>query len=217
VDVSLLAILSIGFIIGIKHSMEPDHVIAVSTLAGKTKKLWQTSLTGVFWGIGHTTTLFITGIFLIMFKVSLSEKWTLTLEMLVGFMLVYLGLRALMVGGVASHHHHHSEKQTYAKSAFIGFVHGLAGSSAMVLLTMNTIDSLWQGALYIIIFGLGTCVGMLLFTGLLGIPFNAAKNSHSIQKGLVKVTGAISTSFGIYYIYNLGVTEGLFALWFGAM
>lgn len=91
-DASLLAILSIGFIIGIKHSMEPDHVIAVSTLAGKTKKLWQTSLTGVFWGIGHTATLFITGILLIIFKISLSEKWILTLEMMVGFMPVYLAL-----------------------------------------------------------------------------------------------------------------------------
>jgi sulfite exporter TauE/SafE len=212
-DINLVTILGIGFVLGIKHSIEPDHVIAVSTMASKTKKLWSTSLTGVFWGIGHTATLFIVGLLLIGFKVALSEKWALTLEMLVGFMLVYLGIKAIL-SRTTPIHEHRSEKQTYLKSAFIGFIHGLAGSSAMVLLTMNTIDTLWQGAVYIIIFGIGTCIGMMLFTSLLGIPFNAAKDRLLIHKNLVQLTGGISTVFGVFYIYNLGVTEGLFALWF---
>ncbi|MFC0272804.1 urease accessory protein UreH [Metabacillus herbersteinensis] len=212
-DVNLLTILAIGFALGIKHSIEPDHIIAVSTMASKTKKLWNTSLTGVFWGIGHTATLFIAGILLIGFKVNLTEKWALTLEMLVGFMLVYLGIKAILSRTITIHEHR-SAKQTYIKSAFIGFIHGLAGSSAMVLLTLNTIDTLWQGAVYIIIFGLGTCIGMLLFTSLLGIPFSATKSRHSIHKTLTQLTGGISAVFGLYYVYNLGINEGLFALWF---
>ena len=90
----------------------------------------------------------------------------------------------------------------------------LAGSSALVLLTMSMIETLWQGALYILIFGLGTSVGMQVFSGLIGIPFLAAKKRIWIQKGLVQITGGISVIFGGYYIYNLGMNEGLFALWF---
>ena len=53
-EITLFSVLTIGFILGIKHAIEPDHVIAVSTIASKSKKLWHASLAGVFWGIGHT-------------------------------------------------------------------------------------------------------------------------------------------------------------------
>ena len=121
---SVLTILSLGFVLGIKHSMEPDHVIAVSTIANKTKKWWHTSLIGVFWGIGHTVTLFVTGLLIIGFKINLSEKWTLTLEMLVGFMLVYLGCKAFLTSR-SDIQNRHSHKQTFFKSACIGLIHGL--------------------------------------------------------------------------------------------
>ena len=67
-EITLFSVLTIGFILGIKHAIEPDHVIAVSTIASKSKKLWHASLAGVFWGIGHTSTLFIIGILLILMK-----------------------------------------------------------------------------------------------------------------------------------------------------
>jgi high-affinity nickel permease len=67
-EISLLSILAIGFVLGIKHAIEPDHVIAVSTIASQSKKLWRSSLAGVYWGIGHTATLFIVGMVLILMK-----------------------------------------------------------------------------------------------------------------------------------------------------
>src|SRR5690625_5293200 len=91
-EISLLSILTLGFILGIKHAIEPDHVIAVSTIASQSKKLLRSSLAGVYWGIGHTATLFIVGIILIIMKDEISEKWALSLEFLVGMMLVYLGI-----------------------------------------------------------------------------------------------------------------------------
>lgn len=210
---SIITILAIGFVLGIKHSTEPDHVIAVSTIANQTKKWWYTSLIGFFWGIGHTVALLGTGLLLIGFKIHLSEKWTLTLEMLVGVMLVYLGCKSF-VTWKTDKQYLHSHKQTYLKSIFIGLIHGLAGSSALVLLTMNMMDTLWQGAFYMLIFGLGTCVGMQLCSGLIGIPFLAAKNRIGIHSSLMQVTGGISVIFGGYYIYNLGMNEGLLGLWF---
>ena len=223
-EVTLFSVLALGFILGIRHAMEPDHMIAVSTIASQSKKLWQASLAGVFWGIGHTATLFIIGLIFIMMKNDIPEKWSLTLEFLVGIMLVYLGIAAMFsIRKKQNHSHHHQhenlplltkvKKGTYNKSLFIGFVHGIAGSGAMVLLTMSTVDSVWQGALYMIVFGLGTVIGMLIFTTIIGIPFIISMKRMVASKALILTTGAISTIFGFYYMYNLGVNDGLFSLW----
>ena len=73
-EINFLSILALGFILGIKHAIEPDHVIAVSTIASQSKKLLRSSLAGVFWGIGHTATLFIVGIILIFMKGEIPEN-----------------------------------------------------------------------------------------------------------------------------------------------
>src|SRR5690554_4391129 len=91
----LLSILSVSFILGIKHAIEPDHVIAVSTIASESKKLIRSTLAGVYWGIGHTFTLFVVGIVIILMKAEVTEKWSMSLEFLVGIMLVYLGISSI--------------------------------------------------------------------------------------------------------------------------
>lgn len=237
-DATLLSVLSLGLILGIKHAIEPDHVIAVSTIASQSKKLWQASLAGVFWGIGHTATLFIVGIIVILMKGEIPQKWAMSLEFLVGIMLVALGIKTIISfknihihthkhdGDVEQHKHVHShlnsgqhdhrhqhKKVTYLGSTIIGLVHGLAGSGAMILLTMSTVKSVGEAAVYILIFGLGTVIGMLFFTTIIGIPFVLSKKRTSISRTLGLFTGAISTIFGVYYMYNIGVTEGLFHLW----
>ncbi len=220
-DITLISILGLGFILGIKHAIEPDHVIAVSTIASQSRKLWQASLAGVFWGIGHTATLFIIGIILIMMKNDIPEKWSMTLEFFVGIMLVYLGVASMLsLRGNKGMQHQHEElhnvpikRYTYYKSLIVGFIHGLAGSAAMVILTMSTVNSVWEGAIYIVVFGLGTVIGMLLFTTIIGIPFILSMKRTITSKTLLFSTGVISTGFGIYYMYNLGVNDGLFSLW----
>ncbi|MFC3886144.1 sulfite exporter TauE/SafE family protein [Bacillus songklensis] len=212
-EASLLSVLAVGFVLGIKHAIEPDHVIAVSTIASQSKKLWRSSLAGVFWGIGHTMTLFIVGMVLIILKDEIPEGWAMSLEFLVGIMLVYLGMSAIFSW---KHSHVHSKRgrSSYLKSMMIGFVHGLAGSAAMVLLTMSSVEQAWQGAVYIFIFGIGTCMGMLAFTTVLGIPFVTTKDNKIINRSFTQLAGAVSTLFGVYYMYNLGVNEGLFSIWF---
>jgi cytochrome c biogenesis protein CcdA len=223
-EITLFSVLALGFILGIKHAIEPDHVIAVSTIASNSKKLWHASLAGVFWGIGHTATLFILGIILILMKNDLSDKWSMSLEFLVGIMLIYLGITSLLTFRKHKQHSHLKEEHSkndhlnkkdvsYFKSMFIGFVHGLAGSAALVLLTMSAVDTVWQGVLYILIFGVGTTIGMLIFTTILGIPFVLSKKRFKLSRSLILITGAISVMFGIYYMYNLGINEGLFKLW----
>ncbi len=234
-EVTFFSILALGFILGIKHAIEPDHVIAVSTIASKSKKLWHSSLAGVFWGIGHTLTLFIVGIIVILMKGEIPEKLAMSLEFLVGIMLVYLGVKTIISfknvhvhqhqhdGELHKHvhshqnsgehdHQHEHKKASYVKSMLIGLVHGLAGSGAMVLLTMSTVKNVGEAAIYIFIFGAGTVIGMLFFTTIIGIPFVLSKKRGNISGTLGIATGVISTIFGLYYMYNLGVNEGLFAL-----
>lgn len=217
-DVSFLSILALGFVLGIKHAIEPDHVIAVSTIASQSKKLSRSSLAGMFWGIGHTATLFIVGIILLMMKGQIPEKWVMSLEFLVGIMLVYLGITTITSFRKTHFHESHnlensSKKLPYIKAMVIGFVHGLAGSGAMVLLTMSTVNSVMESAIYILIFGLGTVLGMLFFTTILGVPFIFSSKKFRLNRTLTQITGGISALFGIYYMYNLGVAEGLFKMW----
>ncbi|MEQ6389719.1 sulfite exporter TauE/SafE family protein [Bacillaceae bacterium S4-13-58] len=237
-EITFLSVLSLGFILGIKHAVEPDHVIAVSTIASQSKKLWKSALSGVFWGIGHTATIFIVGIVVILLKGDIPDKWAMSFEFLVGIMLVFLGITSIFSfrnihvhkhkhdGDLHKHVHahphekvhHHKHKYQYApyiKSTVIGFVHGLAGSAAMILLTMSTANTVLEGAIYILVFGAGTIMGMLFFTTIIGIPFVLSSKNLHMNKYLIQSTGVISMVFGFYYMYNLGITEGLFQLWFG--
>ncbi|CAH0161656.1 MULTISPECIES: sulfite exporter TauE/SafE family protein [Peribacillus] len=213
-EMSLLLVLAIGFVLGIKHALEPDHIIAVSTIASQSKKIWKSSLAGVFWGIGHTLTLLLFGVILILLKNEIPEAWAMSLEFLVGIMLVYLGITTVF-SWKQTQQHDHTGRAAYLKSMVVGIVHGLAGSAAMVLLTMSTIETAWQGAIYIIIFGVGTCIGMLMFTTILSIPFVTSSSSKKVNRSLIRLTGVISMVFGIYYMYNLGINEELFSVWFG--
>jgi sulfite exporter TauE/SafE len=217
-EVEVVSILSIGFMLGIKHALEPDHIIGVSTIASQSKKLSKAALAGVFWGVGHTVTLLIVGIGLIFLKSDIPEKYAMSLEFLVGIMLVYFGLSSIYSNKEKIHSDTHWQSQanvkfSYGKSLFMGFIHGLAGSAALVLLTMSTVDNLLEGGLYILVFGAGTVVSMLFFSTIIGIPFIMSANKETFNKPLILLTGIISTIFGLYYMYNLGVTEGLFKLW----
>ncbi|MDQ0484842.1 HoxN/HupN/NixA family nickel/cobalt transporter [Guptibacillus hwajinpoensis] len=206
-DASLLSLLVIGFLLGIKHAIEPDHVIAVSTIASRTRSLWKSSLAGVYWGIGHTATLVLGGTLLLLFNTTITNQWAMSLELIVGCMLIFLGIKTLVMKKQKTEM---NGNRTYIQSGFIGFVHGLAGSAAMILLTMSTVETLWQGVVYILIFGFGTCAGMLCFTTVLGIPFVATKRQVSLNKRLTQLTGILSVGFGFFYIYEIGVTGGLF-------
>ncbi|OLN23065.1 urease accessory protein UreH [Domibacillus antri] len=197
----LLSILLLGFTLGIKHATEPDHVIAVSTIASRTKKLSRSSLAGVFWGLGHTATLLIIGVTAVVLGQHIPENVASALEFFVGLMLVYLGLNGLRksrtVAGKGNHQHFHK------KSFVIGVIHGLAGSAAMVLLSATNADTGSEAFQFILIFGAGTVVGMLLFTTMLGLPF-LVTSRKAIPVFLMRATSLISVLYGLYYMVQTG-------------
>lgn len=196
----LLSVLLLGFTLGIKHATEPDHVIAVSTIASQTKKLSRSSLAGVFWGLGHTATLLVIGVTAIALGQHIPENVATLLEFFVGVMLVYLGINGIRKKPIIEE----GKQQHFHKKSFvIGVIHGLAGSAAMVLLTAAAADTGAEAFQYILLFGAGTIVGMLLFTTLLGLPFLVA-SKKSIPLFLVRATSLISIVYGLYYMIQTG-------------
>lgn len=217
-DVTFFSILLFGFILGIKHALEPDHVIAVSTIVSESKRFWRSSLAGIYWGIGHTVTLFIIGTMVIIMKGEIPEIWAMSLEFLVGIMLVLLGVYSFRIlrgkNKKVQTHVFPFKKHHYAlKTMVIGFIHGLAGSAAMVILTMTTVQSVGEGVAYIVVFGLGTITGMALCTMVIGLPFILSNKNMDFNNFLRKFMGFGSVCYGLYYMYHLGIKEGLFHLW----
>lgn len=196
----LLSVLLLGFTLGIKHATEPDHVIAVSTIASQTKKLSRSSLAGVFWGLGHTATLLVIGVTAITLGQHIPENVATLLEFFVGVMLVYLGINGIRKNPIIEE----GKQQHFHKKSFvIGVIHGLAGSAAMVLLTAAAADTGAEAFQYILLFGAGTIVGMLLFTTLLGLPF-LVTSKKSIPLFLMRATSLISVVYGLYYMIQTG-------------
>ncbi|WP_129726503.1 MULTISPECIES: HoxN/HupN/NixA family nickel/cobalt transporter [Bacillaceae] len=200
---SFLSILALGFILGIKHATEPDHIIAVSTIASRTKKLSRSSMTGIFWGLGHSATLLVVGMIVIGLKQQISEQTAAFLEFFVGIMLVYLGVNGVRLSRKQKVHEHGGTKHFHAKSFAIGSIHGLAGSAAMVLLTLTRVNTTMEAFQFILIFGVGTIAGMLLFTTALGLPFIWAASRHSLQSSVAVMASALSLLYGLYYMYSI--------------
>jgi high-affinity nickel-transport protein len=94
----------------------------------------------------------------------------------------------------------------------VGIVHGLAGSAAVALLVLGTIRSARWAIFYLLLFGLGTIVGMMLITLAFAVPATLATNRFAwLSRGLVTGTGLLSLAFGIVVAYQIGVTDGLFS------
>lgn len=90
--VNLLAVIGLGFVLGMRHATDPDHVIAVSTIVSRQRSIRQAGAIGVLWGIGHTITIFCVGAAIILFNVVIPPRIGLTMELAVGLMLVLLGI-----------------------------------------------------------------------------------------------------------------------------
>ncbi len=226
-EFSLFALLGVGFLLGLKHAVEADHLAAVSTIVAERRSLLGSAMVGGFWGIGHTITLLFIGALVIFFKFSISETLESKLEALVGAMLVILGLNTLRrllkkeKIHVHSHDHdghkhthlhtHEDEKKEkthhFAKfsprSLLIGMIHGLAGSAALMLLIVPTIDSAGIAMIYILVFGIGSVGGMMLMSVLIGLPLHfTAQRFAAFNKTLIGFAGALSLCLGVFIVYE---------------
>src|ERR1700719_4111312 len=90
--INFLSIIALGFFLGMRHATDPDHVIAVSTIVSREREISKSAWIGIFWGIGHTVTIFAVGAAIILFDVAISPRLGLSMELSVGLMLILLGV-----------------------------------------------------------------------------------------------------------------------------
>jgi len=215
-----LLILFIGLVLGIKHAFEADHLVAVSTMVSQHKHPLKAALVGTFWGIGHTLTLFVAGIFVLLFKFQITQQLSAVFEKSVGIMIILLGLFNLFKrqndelhshthshdGNKHEHVHVHSSSKklhSHHKSFLVGIIHGLDGSGALMLLVLSTIHSTSQGLFYVLIFGIGSIIGMSAISMILGIPIlYGSKKIPNLERYLQLLTGVIGVLFGGFLLLH---------------
>ncbi len=236
---SFVGVVLLGLFLGMRHSTDPDHVIAVSTIASRERSVSQGALIGVLWGVGHTLTIFLVGSAIILFGLVIPPRVGLSMEFSVALMLIFLGvlnltgaLRWLNARFYTAKSNNLSpgelpDSNVRASSLdrllscygsyqvfrplVIGLVHGLAGSAAVALLVLSTIHTpLWAIA-YLLVFGIGTIIGMMLMTSAMAIPVvYTGKHFATANRYLTPVSGIVSTAFGLVLLYQIGIVDGLF-------
>jgi ABC-type nickel/cobalt efflux system permease component RcnA len=223
-----LAVLALGLFLGLKHATDADHVVAVTTFLSQERSVFRSCWIGVFWGMGHTLSLAIAGLMVIVLKIGIPDWLGARLEFAVAVMLVALGARLLIrtLRGMPelhthdqehlstedrpAHHrwHFHAGSKEHTdwswshvglKPLLVGMVHGAAGSAALMLLVLSTIRSPLEAFLYILIFGVGSVAGMLAISFLLALPLRWAKGRMvSGYRPIQLMAGLFSCLFGLY-------------------
>jgi len=208
--VGLLATATIGFLLGLRHALDADHVVAVSTILSRERSFGRAALIGAWWGLGHSVALFLVGGAIVLFRLVVPPRVGLALELGVAAMLIVLGFRNL-AGPAGGGGHLHPEVP--ARQPFlIGVVHGLAGSAAVALLVLATIPTVGAGFAYLGVFGVGTVAGMTLVTALLAAPAAlAAGRAAPFERGIRLAAGLLSVALGVFLAYEIVVGGGLFS------
>ena len=246
----LLALAGFGFLLGMRHATDADHVIAVTTILNRSRRFLDTTLIGALWGLGHTITVVLVGVLIIGFNVVIPPPVGLAMEFAVALMLIGLGILNLTGGlrslterltppapmhshdhahpgsaGAHAHLHGHGSNERLAgrgvvatfgwyqliRPVAVGLVHGLAGSAAVALLVLATIQDTGTALAYLVIFCIGVAAGMAILTTVIGLPFMlSSTKSVQINRWLTIGSGVLSLAFGLLLAYEIGIVGGLF-------
>ncbi len=232
----LLPAALLGFVVGLRHATDADHVAAVGTIVARERTLRGAALVGAAWGLGHTLTLLVLGGAIVVFGLAVPRPVGLGLELCVGLMLMGLGVwnfvsrargkQAAHAHGLAGAHEGH-EHGTHARDEaragvpssvrralrplVVGSLHGLAGSAAAALLVVATVRSPSWGIAYLFVFGIGTMLGMTLLTTALALPLGRALERFRNAETWLRIgSGALSVAIGAFVVYQIGFRDGLF-------
>jgi hypothetical protein len=200
---SLASILLLGFVLGMRHATDPDHVVAVTTIVSDERSLWRASSIGAVWGVGHSITILAVGGAIVIFRLVIPPRLGLVLEFCVAVMLILLGMWTLSGRRVGS-------ATNMARPLVVGIVHGLAGSAFVALLVLAAVPGAMLQLLYLALFATGTIAGMALITIVVALPSAVAAHRFvRAQRYLRVASGLASLVFGIVLVQR-GVSQGLF-------
>ena len=224
------SILLVGFLLGLKHALEADHVAAVATLASRSSSLRAHVRLAGLWGIGHAVALAALGSLLVLLGAGVPRAATATLEAAVGIVLIALGAdvlrrlrrdrvhfhvhrhagapphfhahthRGATTHDAAAHEHHHPSG---IRALAVGSLHGLAGSAALVLLAAEGGRSVGQALAYLALFGAGTILGMMTLSLAIAVPFRLSADRLGRRQDLLQAAlGTATIGLGIWITWQ---------------
>lgn len=230
------ATLTLGFVLGLRHALDPDHVAAVSTFVSEEKNLLRSSLVGVYWGMGHTAALLVFGFAIVTFRLVVNPRLSQFMEFAVGCMLIFLGIRVLLQVrktealhvhthshdgrthshlhfhlGIRGHEHQHHTLRFGKRPFVVGVVHGLAGTAAILLVVLGAIPSVLLAFGTILIFGVGTIGGMMAMSVMMSVPIALAAGRWALVERAIRVlAGSFSLGFGMFWAWQVGFLQTFF-------
>ena len=200
-----LSLLLAGLLLGIRHATDADHVVAVTTIVSRERSLTGAIGIGALWGLGHTATVFVVGAAIVLAKLAITPRVGLAMEFAVALMLILLGVQNLRTARVAA------ERTAPLRPLLVGTVHGLAGSAAVTLAVVAMIPDPWWALACIVVFGLGTVIGMALVTLAIALPSRyASHRAASLDRHIRIASGLASVAFGLFLAHRIGFADGLF-------
>ncbi len=212
-----------GFLIGLRHALDIDHVAAILTFAASENASPGRSMAlGGIWGIGHATMLLLMGMATLLFGLQPSANLALVIEFAVGVMLVVLALDVFRRLGrfiIHKHTHHHVNGNAHmhfhahlrngsheygihnhshpdsllCRALLVGFMHGMAGTAILMFVVMQTATSIEMGFVTIVLFGLGSMSGMVVLSLAIAFPMRRTRYFSAGLNRFVRGAAALVT------------------------
>lgn len=199
-----LPALLFGFVLGVKHATDADHIAAIGTLAGGDRSAAQSARLGAMWGVGHSLSVLLVGGALVLLRLPMPARLALGLEFLVALMLIVLGVRSLRARS--------GDAPTAVRPFVVGMIHGLAGSAVLALLLIGSAAGTGAAAVYLVSFAVGTVGGMAAVTSLLALPAHFRREgAPGFGRALRVTAGVASIVIGVMLAHKVGIQDGLFA------
>ncbi|MBI4285714.1 MAG: sulfite exporter TauE/SafE family protein [Chloroflexi bacterium] len=228
-EMTLLTGLFLGFLLGVRHALDADHVVAVTTIVSRSRSILRALVAGLSWGMGHTFTILAAGTIVLVFNLTIPDKLVLSAEFAIGLILVLLGVplvKQLVSKKAHIHLHEHEAKQHLhphsheaapnhrhqhiRRPLLIGMAHGLAGSGALTVLVLGTMPSVAYGVFFLLLFGIGSILGMVIFSGVISFPFKlTARVSPRFNLWIQGIAGLASIALGLFILWETGFASGL--------
>ncbi len=231
-----------GLMIGLLHAFEPDHLSAVSTQllrnndnskSSKKRDLQNltiiSSLRGALWGMGHTSSIILIGLLIAGLSLNIPDDFFISAEVVVGLMLITLAIFTFTnksifkqkhvhshthSNGIShTHSHEHNENHKHGHKAYlIGCIHGIAGSGSLVALFASTMNGFDMMIYFLILFGIGSIIGMTVASGVMGLPFILLSKINYVTKYLRYTIASITFIIGLNIIITIGLDNKLFSI-----
>jgi high-affinity nickel permease len=200
---TLLIVVAVSVLLGLRHAGDPDHLAAVTTMiaSGQERAARRAARLGFTWGLGHATSLFIFGLPVIMYSAYLPAPVQRAAETTVGFVIVLLSVLLLLRWRRGVYHHttgHVHRTRTGLQAYGIGLVHGMGGTAGVGLLLLATIQSRMLAVAALAIFAFCTALSMALLSTGFGLALASARARRSFHV-LAPALGSASLAFGVWY------------------